>query len=131
MTDDDFLQAFVEGSLSLRHFHHCDHLRVAWLMVRRMDAASAVQTIAVGLRRLTAAHGHEMMYHDTLTQFWVRLVAHMAQVRADIVAFDVFLAAFPQALDTHLPSRHWRHETLWGPAARQAWVEPDLLALPW
>jgi len=83
-----------------------------------------------GIRRLAGAHGHEAMYHETLTQFWVRIVAYMTRERPDIAEFDVFIETFPQALDTRLPHRHWRHDTLWSAVARAAWVEPDLLALP-
>ncbi len=130
MSDDEFLHAFLDGSLSPQHFHHRDHLRVAWLLVRRMDVASATRTMSTGVRRFGATHGHAAMYHETLTRFWVRIVAHMARERPGIDEFDVFIASFPQALDTGLPHRHWRHDTLWSAAARAAWVEPDLLALP-
>ncbi len=130
MSEDEVLHAFMDGSLSPQRFHHRDHLRVAWLLVRRMDAASAADAMSVGIRRFAAAHGHEALYHETLTRFWVRIVAYMARERPDIAAFDVFIAAFPQALDMWLPHRHWRHDTLWSAAARAAWVEPDLLALP-
>jgi len=85
---------------------------------------------SAGIRRLAAAHGHEALYHETLTRFWVRIVAHMVGARPDIAAFDVFIAAFPQALDTRLPHRHWRHDTIQSAAARAALVKPDLLALP-
>jgi len=130
MSDDNFLRAFMDGSLSPQQFHHRDHLRVAWLLLRRMDAASATRAMSAGIRRFAAAHGHEAIYHETLTQFWVRIVAHMARERTDVSAFDAFIAAFPQALDTGLPHRHWHSDTIWSAAARAAWVEPDLLALP-
>jgi len=130
MSDDEFLQAFTDGSLSPQRFHHRDHLRVAWLLVRRMDAAAASSDMSAGIRRFAASHGHEAMYHETLTRFWVRIVAHMACARPDIFEFNVFIASFPRLLDTGLPYRHWRHDTIRSAAARSSWVEPDLLVLP-
>jgi len=44
------------------------------------------------------------MYHETLTQFWVRTVAHMTRERPDIAEFDAFITSFPRALDTRLPA---------------------------
>ena len=87
-------------------------------------------TIASGIQRFAAAHGHAEKYHQTLTQFWVRIVGHMMHVRPDIIDFETFIATFPQLLDKGLPYRHWQHETMGGAAARARWIEPDLLALP-
>ena len=50
MNDDDFVQAFMDGSLPPGHFHHCDHLRLAWLLIRRLDVELAGITIAAANR---------------------------------------------------------------------------------
>ena len=130
MNDDDFVQAFMDGSLPPGQFHHRDHLRLAWLLIRRLDLELAGITIASGIQRFAAAHGHAEKYHETLTQFWVRIVGHMVHVRPDIIDFETFIATFPQLLDKGLPYRHWRHETMGSATARARWVEPDLLTLP-
>ena len=111
-------------------FHHRDHLRLAWLLIRRLDVELAGITIASGIQRFAARHGHAEKYHETLTQFWVRIVGHMVHVRPDITDFETFIATFPHLLDKGLPYRHWQHETMSSAAARARWVEPDLLALP-
>ncbi len=69
-------------------------------------------------------------YHETLTQFWVRIVSHLIDARPEIAAFERFLEVFPYLLDKELPSQHWRRETMQSQAAQAHWVEPDLLALP-
>src|SRR5207248_7941666 len=131
MNDDDFVQAFMDGSLPPEQFHHRDHLRLAWLLIRRLDVELATITIASGIQRFAARHGHAEKYHETLTQFWVRIVGHhMVRVRPDITDFETFIATFPQLLDKGLPSRHWQRETMGSATARARWVEPDLLALP-
>lgn len=130
MTDDAFLQAFMDCTLPNERFHHRDHLRLAWLLVRRLGVAQGGIVIGQGIRRFAASHGHAPRYHETMTQFWVRIVGHMVQARPDIEDFDTFLGAFPQLLDKSLPFRHWSRETMGSAAARAGWVDPDLLGLP-
>ena len=130
MTDDEFLRAFSACTLGNHEFRHRDHLRLAWLQVRRLGPEAAAEAVAQGISRFAATHGATAKYHDTMTRFWVRIVAHMAEARPDIDDFDRFLEAFPSLLDKSLPFRHWERETMLSPAARLAWVEPDVLPLP-
>jgi len=130
MTDDDFVTAFLAGTLSPTHFHHRDHLRLAWCLIRRLDVEAATSAITDGIRRFAAQHGQADKYHETLTQFWVRIVSHLIDARPTITTFEHFLAAFPQLLDKELPFHHWRRQTMQRSDARAQWVEPDLLALP-
>jgi CDP-diacylglycerol--glycerol-3-phosphate 3-phosphatidyltransferase len=130
LTDNDFVTAFLAGTLPPTQFHHREHLRLAWYLIRRSGGEEATRIVADGIRRFATRHGQADKYHETLTLFWVRIVRHLIDRQPDIVAFEEFLAAFPQLLDKALPSQHWSHETMQGQAARAHWVEPDLLALP-
>lgn len=128
--NDDFVQAFMDCAISPTQFRHRDHLRLTWLLVRRLGPERAGVAISSGIRQFAAFHGQAGKYHETLTQFWVRLVAHMVAARPEIGEFEAFMEAFPQLFDKSLPYRHWRRETMDSTAARAAWVDPDLLALP-
>lgn len=128
--DDVFARAFLADQLPPERFHHRDHLRLAWWLIRERGVAEATRAVTEGIRRFATRHGHAAKYHETLTQFWVRIVAHVMAAHPDVTAFDGLLAAFPRLLDKDLPLCHWRGETLWSPEARACWVEPDLLALP-
>ena len=130
MNDEHFVQAFFSGTLPPTQFHHRDHLRLTWCLIRQHDPEVATHAITEGIRRYAAQHGQADKYHETLTRFWVRIVGHMVAARPDIAAFERFLEAFPQLLDKDLPYRHWRRETMRSGTARAQWVEPDLLALP-
>jgi len=130
VTDDEFLRAFFSLGLPSTAFHHRDHLRLAWLVVRRGGAAAAYARVSAAIRRFAEAHGHGDRYHETLTAFWVRLVAHAAGDGAEIEDFDAFLRAYPLLLDRQLPLRHWSREALFAAAARATWREPDLVPLP-
>ena len=130
MTDDDFVTAFLSGSLPPTQFHHRDHVRLTWALVRLTGAEAAMKRVTSGIRYFATRHGHAEKYHETMTRFWVLLVGHMVAARPDITTFDEFLAAFPILLDKDLPYRHWRRETILSPDARARWVEPDIQALP-
>ncbi|HEU0026236.1 MAG TPA: hypothetical protein VFQ25_03900 [Ktedonobacterales bacterium] len=130
MTDAEFAQAFLNGALPPARFHHRDHLRLAWYLIRERGLDEATRSIAAGIQRFAAQHGHPEKYHETLTRFWVRVTGHHVKARPDIADFDAFLAAFPPLLDTSLPYQHWRRETMMSQAARARWVEPDLCGLP-
>jgi hypothetical protein len=130
LTDDAFLRAFFNAGLANSEFHHRDHIRLAWLQVRLHGALGAETSVVEGIRHLATAHGHGERYHDTMTRFWVRLVAHTVSDRPEIADFDELLAAYPLLLDKNAPLRHWSREAMFGPDAREAWCEPDVVALP-
>ena len=68
-------------------------------------------------------------YHDTLTTAWARVVAHARRRDRDL-GFDAFLAAHPRLLERDLLLAHYSRERLFSPAARAAFLEPDLVPLP-
>jgi hypothetical protein len=116
------------ASLRDDEFHHRDHLHLAWLAVRNAD--QPVEVVGRAIRRYAEAHGAAAMYHETITAFWVRLVAHAVSELPHIEDFDMFLDAFPLLLDKRLASHHWSDHVLWSDEARAAWAEPDLQPLP-
>lgn len=128
MTDEEFLAAFHDCSLT--EFHHRDHVRLTWLVVTRTGVETAAATVSDGIRRFAAHHGQTAKYHETMTQFWVSLVAHHVQAYPSAGSFDGFIAKFPMLLDKSLPFRHWERETLLADEARAGWVEPDRVPMP-
>ena len=128
--DDEFLRAFFGLGLLNAEFRHRDHLRLAWLAVRRHGGGAAEEVVTKGIQRFAHHHSHGPAYHDTMTRFWVRLVAHAVSHRPEIVDFEEFLAAYPPLLDKSTPLRHWSREAMFAPDARAAWRDPDLVALP-
>src|SRR6266571_3981225 len=77
MTDYEFLAAFE--ARTLEEFHHRDHIKVAFLYLRRHPLDKAIAKVRTGLQALAVAWGApvddlEKGYHETMTQGWVRLV---------------------------------------------------------
>jgi hypothetical protein len=127
--DDQFLAAFEAGQIANQDFHHRDHLRLAWIQVRRLGPGRASDTVATAIREFAGRHGHADRYHETITRFWVRVVG-MGIDRHPTLAFDDLLASEPHLLDKNLPYRHWSRERMGSDEARREWVDPDLRLMP-
>lgn len=129
-SDEAFLQAFEAGRAPGGSFHHADHLRLAWILVRRDGAERAEEEIASGIRRFAAAQGSPGLYHETLTRAWVRLVAARVGDRPSEETFDDFLRANPALAEKAYVFRFYSAQALSAPRAHAEWLEPDLAPLP-
>ena len=127
--DEKFLAAFEAGRIANQDFHHRDHLRLAWIQVRRLGLQRASDTVAGAIRQFAGRHGHADRYHETMTRFWVRVVA-MGIGRHPTLLFDDLLAAEPHLLDKTLPFNHWSRERMASDEARRRWMEPDIRLMP-
>jgi hypothetical protein len=130
MNDPEFLKAFHDCTLSSEDFRHRDHLRLAWLVLRRHGLEETLPLLSNGIRNYAFSKGATTKYNETLTQFWIRLMNHAIQTKDSPGEFDQLLNAFPILQNKQVPFQHWRPETLNSDVARSNWVEPDLLPLP-
>jgi hypothetical protein len=126
LTDEELLRGFQAGALA--EFHHRDHVRVAWLYLRREPLLRAVERFASDLRRFAAAKGATGLYHETLTFGFLFLVhERLGSTEEDFDAFASrnpdLLSWKPSALD-----RYYRPETLASDRARHRFVLPDRLS---
>lgn len=129
MDDSEFLRAFLAGWPTDRHFGHYDHLRIAWLVIERHGPELAADVIGPRLRAMAVTKNVAPLYNETLTRFWIRLVAHVRQATG-ASTIDEAVQWVPLLLDKNVALRHWSRTAMYGPDARIAWVEPDLVPLP-
>jgi hypothetical protein len=128
-TDRDWLAA-VRAGHPPAGFGHREHLRLAWLALESTeDLAAAEEEVSGSIRAVAAAHGEPQKYHQTVTSAWLRIVRH-ARAAQDACGFDELLAAAPWLFDKRLLLHHYSSQTLASESARNAYVEPDLLAIP-
>ena len=130
MNDAEFIEAFHQNSLPTSEFRHRGHLRLAWLILNRHQKTEAASIVAREIRRFAASQGAPGRYHETLTRFWVYMVAHAKENAKSAGNIDDLLLEFPILLDKNLPYRHWTSETFDSPEARSGWIAPDVLPLP-
>jgi hypothetical protein len=127
MTDDEFVLAFEAGRVRNEDFRHRDHLRLAWACVRGApDVPRACERVSGLIRRFAASCGHPEKYHETLTLFWVRLLAEVREHRGD-VPFDAMIAENPGILDKDFVLRFYPRDVLFSDKARHEWIAPPLL----
>ena len=127
--DQQFFAAFEAGQITNQHFHHRDHLRLAWIQISRLGLDRASDAVAGAIRHFADRHGHADRYHETMTRFWLRAVG-LGIKRHPMLPFDELLAAEPHLLDKNLPFSHWSRERMGSDEARRQWVEPDLRLMP-
>jgi hypothetical protein len=130
LSDDEFLAAFESATVT--EFHHVDHIRVAWIYLRRLPFPEASWRMAESLRHFAAAKGAHQKYHETITQAWMLLVRGALDRDGPDAAsdFDAFAAAHPELLDVHALERFYSSQLLATSTARAEFVPPDLSPLP-
>jgi hypothetical protein len=126
LTDAELLRRFEDGSLPNEAFHHRQHVRVAWLFVRRDGMPDAIGRFSAALKRFAAAKGKPNLYHETITWAYLLLIAERL-ARAPVEDWDSFAAANGDLLawKPSLLECYYDPETLWSDLARRTFVMPD------
>lgn len=130
MTDADFVLSFEDGTLPNTAFHHRDHVRLAWIYLRRHPALEALTRFAEGLKRFATANGHAGLYHETISWAFLLLI-HERMARGSGTSWEEFAACNPELL-TWKPSildRYYAPETLGSELARRVFVMPDRIGI--
>jgi hypothetical protein len=125
LADDEFAAAVERCEAPNSGFHHRDHLRLAWIYLRRYGPREAGLRIAATIRRFAAHHGQSARYHETMTQGWLLLVA---AARGD--SFEEAIEANPRLLDQASLGTYYSAGLLASDEARVRFVPPDLAPLP-
>ena len=129
MTEDELRRAFESATLDGEQFDHRQHLRLAWIYLRDLPLAAAIETYADGLRRLTKSLGVSQKYHETITWAFL-LLTHERMQRPNAPAdWESFAAANPDLLnrENRILHRFYTRETLDSDFARRVFVFPDRL----
>ncbi len=129
MDDEQFLRVFLAGWPNDEPFHHHDHLRIAWLVIERHGPELAAEIIGPRLKAMAVARGVAPLYNETMTRFWIRLIAHVREATGASKVAEA-IEQVPMLSDKNLAQRHWSRTLMFGPEARVAWVEPDLSPIP-
>ena len=128
MTNEEFLKAFEECTLT--GFHHVDHIRMAWLYLRKYGFEAGSTRIVNGIKRFAARHQQHQLYHETITVFWIHVVEHVRQAHPDVADFELLLTQAPFLFDSRSIYQHYDHGLLMSDLARREWCPPDLLPMP-
>ena len=125
-SDQDFLQAFADGTLPEDSFHHRDHVRLVWLLLERGTVLETLAAVSEGLRRFAASKGKPDRYHQTITWAFVFLIA-ARRALPPVADWEQFAAANPDLLiwQPSALERYYTPEALASDLARQTFLLPD------
>lgn len=123
MTPDELADGLLAATLPQAAWTHAGHVRAAHALVVRLGADGALAAVRAAIPRLNEAHGVANSetggYHETLTVLYASAVA-------DAVARGCDADRTVGEVGRDLPGRFWSPALIDAPAARRAWVEPDL-----
>ena len=129
VSDEAFARAFENCEIPNELFRHRDHLRLAFIYLRRYGAPDARLRIVESIRRYAVHHGAPQKYHETITLAWMLLVEQaVARVPAG-ANFEMMLEEFPDLLNKSVLQEYYSSELLASEAARIAFAAPDKRAL--
>jgi hypothetical protein len=132
---DAFLHGFENGALPKPEWTHGAHVASAAnylfgstvkVVLPQMRARISAYNLSVGGANTTTSG-----YHETLTRFWLVIVAEFLRQRqpqSRIEAARQAVAVFGEARTLH--TLYYSGDVVKDPAARLGWRPPDLLPLP-
>ena len=128
LDDETFIARFEDCTLSPSAFHHRDHVRLAWLYLRRVPLLAALTRFTEGLQRFARANGADGLYHETITWAYLFLVHQRIATAPEAgESWEEFAARNPDLM-TWKPSilaGYYREETLSSDLARRVFLLPD------
>jgi len=129
LDDEELFAAFHDGSLSPEGFDHRQHVRLAWVCLRRRPLVRVLEGFRDGLGRLAAHAGQPGLYHQTITWVYLLLVAERLE-RGEAATWEEFAAANADlvARPKELLGGFYRQGTLDSELARRAFVFPAAVA---
>lgn len=132
--DETFLAAFEAQRWPLEHWHHRDHIKLAYLYLLRHPIERAGQTLGFFIRAHNAAHkipeALDRGYHETVTQAWLRLVYLILSEYGPATDADAFVEAHPELLEKKSLRLFYSRDRIMSAEAKARFVEPDLAPLP-
>ena len=121
---------FEACSFHPAEFRHHQHLAVVVWYVANLPYADAIEKMKRGIQRLAARYG-KSGYHETVTEFWLRMVRGFLpegeRTESIVVVTNQLIAKYA---DKNLILDYYSAELLASPEAKSDWVEPDLKPLP-
>ena len=129
-TDDEIrelVSAFEACRFHPSEFRHYQHLTVALWYVWHFSPEEAATRISTGIRKLAKTYGRTG-YHETITLFWLRIVANfVGEHRTDSIS-STANALIECCNNKDLIREFYSAELLATDKAKAEWVEPDLKA---
>ncbi len=119
------VEAFEDGDIDPERFDHAAHLYTAWLYLEAYPEEASDRFVAA-LKRLTVKLGAPDKYHDTITRFYLAMLAERREQSPDS-DWQVFRRNNRDLFDrsSDILARHYSAARLGSDAARRTFLLPD------
>ncbi|MDQ2825147.1 MAG: hypothetical protein M3R29_06850 [Verrucomicrobiota bacterium] len=125
------VSAFEKATIPASEFTHVAHIAVALSYLNEMPQDAALERMREKIRAFAAHHGVTNLYHETLTMFWMCLLDHVAANCNGKVPLWQRINSIVTRWGTRAPvDTHYSREVILSNTARESWVPPDRLPLP-
>jgi len=124
---EEVVRRFESCGFAVQEFDHVAHLTVAVVYLTRFGECVAMDRMRESLLRFSRHHGR-MGYHETITRFWLRLVA--AEPSCSQTLYVRVNEIVSKYADKNLVFQYYTRERLMSDVARKEWVEADLELSP-
>src|ERR1700758_1977498 len=122
----EVVQKFEACQYAPEEFTHTHHLTVACWYLCTLDRPEAFVRMRSGLKRFIAHHGKQG-YHETITRFWMELLAaYLDQLPDAIPLVSKVNSAVERYSSKEILFSYYTRERVMSDKARQAWIAPDL-----
>jgi hypothetical protein len=126
----ELVRAFEEATVLPSQFQHCAHIAVALSYLNERSLEAATSRMRVSLRNFTQRHGVNV-YHETVTCFWMKLLDHLATTHYCSMPLWRRINLIVQRWAMTDPvAAHYSRDVIKSRAARESWIDPDRLPLP-
>lgn len=124
------VRAFEVGSISPAQFRHCAHIAVALSYLEAEPLDLALARMRQALLHFSRRHGVNV-YHETVTHFWMKLLHHLAATHYQKLPLWQRVNLIVQRWLVADPiNTHYSRDLIRSSTARETWVAPDRLPLP-
>jgi hypothetical protein len=123
------MEAFEAGALPIGSFHHAEHVKMAFLYLKKFAPLEALCRFSSGLARFATAHGKPDLYNETITWAFFLLIreriarANSSQTWAEFSAGNGDLLRW----EDNILKKYYRPETLASALAKSVFLFPDRL----
>ena len=117
-------QAFEAGTT--QDFHHCQHVRMAWIYLRIFSPLEALRRFCGAVQRFARLKGKPGLYHETVTWAYLFLINERLQ-QAPGLSWEEFEASNPDLMQWKggILEELYDRERLFSELAKRVFVLPD------
>ncbi len=125
------IEDFEKGTIDPELFDHEAHVYIAWSYLQQCELKESINRFCESLRRLTKKLGVESKYHETLTWFFMILIAER-QSESESNDWQTFKRRNADLLTTgpSIVRDYYSAERLDSTTARTQFVMPDRVPMP-